>query len=250
MSELLPADPEQFAQWMKNFAATVPSFMGRFGLDPFKRQQIASIAASIETARAQVQGAERLVQTASDAVRAAELDFAAAQQQCKDAEQAQDAAIAAQERAFLDVAEQLRPLVERMQSAAKTSISSSKNERPGSGATPLQLSGTSHTVGLPAPTELTARSQPGRIVVLTWKNGGHGPGTSYILEAAIGTLYRGSPQPPAANAYQVVATVIDEVAYAHSVGRVPSGVMVKYRLRAKKDAAQSPYSNEVLVTSK
>ncbi len=100
------------------------------------------------------------------------------------------------------------------------------------------------------PATLSVQCGPNRVSVLRWGDGGNGPGTSYLIEAAVGTLYRGSPRIPEASAYQLVATVIDTTVYTHTASAAPVGAWIKYRVRAGHDRALGGLSNEVMVTCK
>ncbi len=265
MGDLVPADAGDLARWMDKFALVASSFKGRFGLDNATLEHIASTRATLDHAFEQLNTAESWLQTAMDSVAAAELAVAAAGVPHAAAQEAYRAALADRDRVSFEVTEQLRPLVERLQNTSKPSPSSSGTVSLGSAGGRVATSLVASSVrtlasptalvparppALPAPVDLMATVQAGRLVVLTWNGGGNAPGTSYVIEAAIGTLYRGSPNQPEPSAYQIVATVKDEAAFAHALGRVPAGSKVMYRVRAKRDGAPSPYSTEVIVTCK
>ena len=265
MGDPVPADAGDLVRWMDNFALVAASFKGHFGLDEATLQHIASTRARLGAAFQQLQTAESWLQMATDSVAAAELEVASAGVPHAAAQDAHRAALATRDRVSLEVTEHLRPLVERLQSASRPPPSSSGrlslDSASGRGASALMTSSVralapptaimpARPPTLPAPVDLIATAQTGRIVVLTWNGGGNAPGTSYLIEAAIGTLYRGSPNQPEPSAYQVIATVRDEAAFAHALARVPAGSKVMYRVRAKRDGEPSPYSTEVVVTCK
>ena len=71
-----------------------------------------------------------------------------------------------------------------------------------------------------------------------------------VVEAAVGSIYRGSATEPDANAYKALAFVTSGTAFRHDASRIPAGSKVKYRVRAKRGDVMSGYSNEVLIVAR
>jgi hypothetical protein len=100
-----------------------------------------------------------------------------------------------------------------------------------------------------APANVMVVAHPNRINVLTWLGDGI-PGTSFHVEAAVGAMYRGSAIEPDPSAYRRVATVAGETTYTHTVPKCSVGVRIRYRIRAERNGASSPFSSEVTVACK
>ena len=262
-SEILP--------WLRTFDDFLRSHRDELQLSEATWTSVRDSKARLEEASARLDERAAATRTAEATLKRAEAMLGDAHQQRSAMEATLHEARRSHNQAAEEARGHLRPLLERLlehddmtnvarrqlglvaSPSAGTAVSSSA---PGIPFTPLAVEVPSAPISratppAPAPPEtLAVQCGPNRVSVLQWGDGGNGPGTSYLIEAAVGTLYRGSPRVPEASAYQLVATVTDTTVYTHTASAAPVGAWIKYRVRARHDRALSGLSNEVMVTCK
>ncbi|WP_437730015.1 serine/threonine-protein kinase [Sorangium sp. So ce1335] len=258
-----------FLPWLQGFDAFARAHGARLGLDEASLAAVSTARASLERADRGVDDAASSVAEAAQRVARAEAAVAEAERRCDASQGALGAAVvAARERIVGEVLGALRPIVEDLlehdditgailrqmglrpsalpRRASDPAVAASG--RPPASSAPPPASPRSWPA-LEPPRRLLVLVQPGRTNVLEWASG-DAPGTSYVIEAAVGQLYRGTPVDPEPSAYRPIATVMDRTTYRHVVGSVPAGVRVKYRVRAGHGSSLSGYSAEVMVACK
>ncbi|MGK3996926.1 hypothetical protein [Sorangium sp. So ce1024] len=263
MAAYNPQDPASFTGWLTTFEAAARAHRGRFGLDDATLAHIAGVKAGVDGALDAARRAEGAALAAREDAALAQREVAEAERRLRAAHEALQAEIEARERLFQGAAGWLQPMVElvnerrnapRRDLAALSAPSISGGHPSISGGHPMSasVSGRAMTMSISgvrpiAPQNLVVTAQQRGVNVLRWTPQGNEPGTSYAIEAAIGSMYRGSAAEPEASSYKVVATVASGAAYSHAL-RVSPGVRVSYRVRAIGHHAASAYSNEVTVT--
>jgi hypothetical protein len=253
MDEQLSEEISQFLPWIDSFHRALCSYRSQFGISEAMIAQVASIKASMEGAVQAVSLAEANTWEAGRAVSVAEAALNDAERRHAEALDALRLAVNEKGQAIHDAALHLRPLAVKLQRVENTPISIQEYQSD-SGPSPMLVtrqpgSGGSQVRLIP-PSNLVAHAQSNRVTVLRWDSSGTDPNVQYLIEAAVGTIYRGVASEPESSSYKPVSTVLNSTMYSHQVERVPPGVRVKYRVRARQDALVSGYSNEVIVTCK
>ncbi|WP_438013786.1 serine/threonine-protein kinase [Sorangium sp. So ce315] len=259
-----------FLPWLQGFDAFARVHGGPLGLDEASLASLSTARAGLERAVRGVDHAAWSVAEAERRVARAEAAVAEAERRCGASQGALGAAVAARERVVGEVLGAVRPIVEHLlehdditggilrqmglrppappRRASDPAIAASGLAPPDPAAPPASPWPSARPAPAP-PRRLLVLVQPGRTNVLEWASDG-APGTSYVIEAAVGKLYRGTPVDPESSAYRPIATVVDGTTYRHVVGSVPAGVRVKYRIRAGHGSSMSGYSAEVMVACK
>ncbi|WP_437774440.1 serine/threonine-protein kinase [Sorangium sp. So ce1097] len=260
----------EFLPWLQGFDAFARAYGAPLGLDDASLASLSTARAGLERAVRGVDHAASSVAEAERRVARAEAVVAEAERRCDASQGALGAVVAARERVVAEVLGALRPIVGHLlehdditggilrqmglrppappRRASDPAVAAIGLAPAGSGAPPASP-WPSARPALAPPRRLLVLVQPGRTNVLEWASDG-APGTSYVIEAAIGKLYRGTPVDPEPSAYRPIATVMDGTTYRHVVGSVPAGVRVKYRIRAGHGSLMSGYSAEVMVACK
>ncbi|WP_438013787.1 hypothetical protein WMF18_22945 [Sorangium sp. So ce315] len=257
MTDVLPGDIHELARWLDNLESVAQAHRGRFGLDDGTldrlgraRRLLGQLSEDLRRADGGAAEASGAAERAMAALVEAERGRAEARRELLAAEDERGAALAAAARAA-------RPVAELAQRRRRSSASLKAQGGPAQGArqshgsiaapaTPGSGRISSSSIRLAAPADLQVTAQPSRINHLSWRGTGE-PGARYLIEAAVGKLYRGSPLAPESAAYRLIAAVHDETAYQHAVGQVAPGVHVRYRLRVARESLVSDYSAEVTV---
>jgi serine/threonine protein kinase len=254
----------EFLSWLQSFDNFVRTYKERLGLDEQSIAQVSGMRANVDDVMARVEQAKWVVAEMAKVSSRAERDLVEAEQRHVLARQALNSAHSDSQEVLHEVAAKVRQIAERLNE--HYDISNAVRRQMGilapgarsSNTTPLPFTappppgfpgGASSRIPPPAPANLLVTPGPNRTNVLQWQ-GSSEPGTSYVIEAAVGKLYRGSPIDPETSAYKPIATVSAETTYRHTVASVPSGAKVKYRIRAGRGDLLGPYSAEVLVSCK
>ncbi|XXY51190.1 hypothetical protein WME91_08600 [Sorangium sp. So ce269] len=257
MIDALPDDIDDLARWLDSFEAVAQAYGGRFGLDEGAMARLGSARGLLGQLSAQLRQAEGAAAEASRAAERAMAELVDAERSRAEAKRELAAAVDERDLALMAAARAARPaceLVERRRHSSaslKAQTGPAQSARQSHGSLPAPAppgSGriSSSSIRLAAPADLRVTAQPNRLNRLSWRGTGE-PGARYMIEAAVGKLYRGSPLAPESSAYRLVATVHDETAYQHALGQVAQGVHVRYRLRVARESLVSDYSAEVTV---
>jgi len=263
MDERIIKDVESFLPWLRNLEAVAYSLRGRYGLDDETLSQITGARAPLESALHELSQAEEEARSANAMLEQARAMFADANRQQQEAQAAISAAAVELDNALKDASDRAFPLVERLKTnrqtptadysrsaAAESSVQLSAPRAVGaSTSTPALRTGTQPSA-LSSPASLSVTPQPGRAMVLQWDTAGNDLSTGYVVEAAVGAMYRGSATEPDASAYKALAFVATGATFRHDASRIPAGSKVKYRVRAKRGDVVGGYSNEVLIVAK
>ncbi|WP_437668836.1 serine/threonine protein kinase [Sorangium sp. So ce131] len=266
-----------FLPWLQSFDAFVRGAGAQLGLDEGHVAAVADARAGLESAALRVDDAEALAGEAERTVARVDAEVVEAERRCAGAQAALDAALEARPKVLADVLGVVGPIAEQLRrhdripaallrqmgllpagAPRSSEPSGAESGRPPARAAPPPASAgpassapasSQAPPALEPPRRLFVLVQPNRTNVLEWLSGNE-PGTSYVVEAAVGKLYRGAPVDPEPSAYKPIATVTDQTTYRHVVGAVPPGVRVKYRIRAGHGSLLSGYSAEVTVACK
>ncbi|WP_437933573.1 hypothetical protein [Sorangium sp. So ce341] len=259
MTESLPGEVGALAVWLEQLEAAAASPRGRACLDAQAVERLVSARRALDRLSEQLLEADAAAVAASGAAEAAMAELVDAERSRAEARRELAAAVEARNLAELAAARAVRPVVELAQRrrpssaplkahAAAPQDAHARQSHGGPSAPAMPSSGriSSSAIRLAAPAELAVTALPSRINQLSWR-GAEEPGARYLIEAAVGRLYRGSPLAPESTAYRLIATVHDETTYQHAVGQVAQGVHVRYRLRVARESLVSEYSAEVTV---
>ncbi|WP_437877173.1 protein kinase domain-containing protein [Sorangium sp. So ce513] len=238
-------DGTVFLPWLRSFEAFVRAHHVELNLDDSSLRAVGGTLARAEEAAARVAQAASAASQAEAALAQARARAEEAQRAQARLEDAAGAAAAEKERALRDAAGALQPVVERLY--RHDDMTNAVKREMGLTASSVHPPAPSPAEGAPAaPASLTAVAHDSRAIVVRWE-ARNPPGTQYLVEAAIGTIYRGFAVEPEASAYRHVGTVTDGASCVHRPGRVPAGTLVKYRVRAARAQLFSAYSDEVVV---
>jgi hypothetical protein len=259
---MMNVDPREIGEllgWLTTFEATTWEHRGQFGLDPEVLDEIRKAREALQQAHGRVEASARSAEIAAHEVEAARDARDGARERGVGAQQYLAAAEADRLAAQTELASRLDALFERVRrreaGIAEPPVSLRASVEPSvPSASTLSAPRTpgrriaSLVPGLAVPTQLTVTPQPGRAHLLHW-NGNNPPGTTFAIELAVGSFYRGSPMAPGPGDYKRL-TALTETTYQHPVGQISKGSVVKYRIRAERGGAASPYSAEVTIECK
>jgi serine/threonine-protein kinase len=248
-------DQREFVPWLRTFDAFVREHRAELEIDDASVSQVVTARSRLDDAIAQQDQAALAAGAAAEALRLAQAELAAAEQRRAAASAAAAAAVAGEGQALQKARGVVVPIVERllehddMTNAVRRRMGIMASVVPGPLPTYMlaEQAATSPSVG--APGNVTVVAHPNRVNVLTWRGDGF-PGTNFLVEAAVGAMYRGSAIDPDPTAYKRVATVAGETTFTHAVPKCSVGVRVRYRIRAERHGILSPFSSEVTVACK
>ncbi|WP_437730016.1 hypothetical protein [Sorangium sp. So ce1335] len=265
MIDPLPGDIHELARWLDNFEAVAQAHRGRFGLDGETLDRLGCARRLLGQRSEDLRQAEDAVAEARGAAERAMAELVEAERGRAEAKRGLLAAEGARDLALAAAARAARPVAELAQRRRRSSASLKAQGEPAQGAreshgstpapatpstpapaTPSSGRISSSSIRLAAPADLQVAARPNRVNHLSWRGTGE-PGARYLIEAAVGKLYRGSPLAPDSAAYRLVAVVHDETSYQHAVGQVAPGVHVRYRLRVAREGLVSDHGAEVTV---
>jgi serine/threonine protein kinase len=254
-------DNPEFLPWLKEFEAYLRAQPAQLG---FGEKTLGDVT----RARALVEGAVEKAAAAGEALRQATDAAAAAQQRLSELQKKQDRlqeALATTHEArkitFRDGFAAVQAIGERIRlhdditNLVKKQLGLSTEEvtsyplpvpGPGSGAGPAAPAPGAAVGPAAAPSNLVAIPQPNRVYLLRWDYDGRAPGAQFVIEVAVGSIYRGVARAPDFGSAKVLA-VTAENTYRHNVGRLQAGVQIAYRVRARQGGVTTGSSNEVTV---
>ena len=273
MSDYPPGSVDELVPWLRNFDAITHAHRGRFGLDEGTLSRIRVSLALIEDAEDRLGRAQSDAEEATSTVAQTRLHLEEAERRHAEARRALNEATAAEQQAFSEAVSQLRPIVHRLRDREDSSRSRerlSHRSSPtllnadvpapsvsGRPSSPERGQAPSAVPVLSAPGDLVVVAMDGRVNLLTWTpprgeadDASNLLGVECLIEASVGKLYRGSPIVPEPGAYRQIAALTGQTSYRHTVERVPAGVQVRYRARARRGDLLSAYGCEVFVTCK
>jgi serine/threonine-protein kinase len=234
-------DNPEFLPWLKSFESFIRVQYTRFGIDEHTVAHVAAARSRVDDAISRVNQVERVVYEAAEAVNRARFELSETQKYHTMTKEALIAAMAARRTIFQDTVTKLRPITDRLANQDDINTTIKRNlallKKP-SLRDPIDA--------LATPSNLVVSAQPNQLHLLQWSTEGSEPGTQYLIEVAVGSIYRGVMTEPDLAHGALVATT-QKPAYRYSVARVQSGVKVKYRVRAKVGDLLSGYSNEVTI---
>jgi serine/threonine protein kinase len=259
-------DQREFVPWLQAFDAFVREHRAELKMDDASVSLVVTARSRLDDAIAEQDQAALAAGEAEEALRAAQAELAAAEERRGAASTAAAAAVKWEGQALHKARGLVLPIVERL--LEHDDLTNAVRRRMGlMAAVPAgQPGGHPQTAGpLPtymlaeqaaaspspigAPANVVVVAHPNRVNVLSWLGDGI-PGTTFLVEAAVGTVYRGSAIDPDPHAYRRVATVAGETTYTHAVPKCSVGVRVRYRIRAERNGVSSAFSGEVTVACK
>jgi hypothetical protein len=236
-------DSGEVLTWIHKFDDYVVARHAQLGLTDATVAALHHARVRVDAAVARAQQAEEAVRQSRDSAATAEASMSEAERRQAWAVEAAMATLTRKQAAFEEGVRKMGRIVAAL--AQHDDMTNAAKRQLGI-ATAAPAAAT-----LNAPAGLAVTAQPGRINALRWSAEGNGAGTHYLIEAAVGTIYRGQASEPDPNGYKLIATVADAATFTHELGtRVPAGVRVKYRVRARREQSVTGPSNEVMVACK
>jgi eukaryotic-like serine/threonine-protein kinase len=257
-------DSPAFRTWAHAYAKRLRTAGAPAELDESSAREIIRAERKLDDASFKAEQAALALEDTKRAGASAQRELIEAEQRHVEAQRAEVDTVERAQHVFHDVVERLAPIVEQLH--VHDDISNSIRRKmgiypapscfhlsipPPLPGIPSQVTQVSTRSGRPssqpaAPLALVVTPGPQRTHVLEW-TGGLEPGTTYAVEAALGTLYRGSSTEPKESDFKVIA-VVGEPSYRHGLDRIPGKVRVMYRVRALRGDLASAYSAAVTAT--
>jgi serine/threonine protein kinase len=232
-----------FLPWLRNLDEYLRTHRARVGVDEKTAAELNIARTRLDETVRKVGEYETLLKDIQHEVDVTQATLLEAERTHNAAKEQLSSALEVKQQTFERVVAMLRPVV----SALRSHVGMTKAMR-------CQLGLESAPVSAPRagsivrPSDLAVVPHANNVNLLRWSVKTNERGTQFLIEAAIGTIYRGVAAQPPKGAYKLLASVTDVSSYIHNVGNVPSGVIIKYRVRAMRGSVFSEYSNEASVT--